>query len=343
MKLKQIATIIIALAFSQGTMAQDYVKGADISWVTEMESRGAKFYDADGHETDCYRSLQSFGLTAVRLRVWVDPSRHGGWCDKHDVLQKALRAKALGMDVMIDFHYSDWWADPAKQNIPAAWRDFDFKRMKQAVADHTREVLTLLKQNGVTPRWVQIGNETSNGLLWDMGRASTHPEQYAGLMRAAYDAVKRVFRKAIVIVHLDNGFDRELYDWNLGILRQHGAKFDMVGMSLYPYWALDSKKRDDAETVITDCISNIRHVAEAFKCDVMIVETGFEVNERNPAIMDEGRRQLERIIRESKTLTGGHCRGIFYWEPECQPRQYKLGAYTQDGHPTAIMWGFKEE
>ena len=341
-KVYRIMASIVALCFAAGGYSQDFAKGADISWVTEMESRGAKFYDRDDKEADCFDAMKSFGLNAIRLRVWVDPSRHGGWCDKNDVLQKALRAKKAGMDVMIDFHYSDWWADPGKQNIPAAWKGYDYKSMKKAVAEHTAEVLTLLKKNGVNPKWVQVGNETSNGMLWDMGRATTNPEQYAGFVRAGYDAVKKVFKKAIVIVHLDNGFDPKLYDWNLGLLIQHGAKFDMIGMSLYPYWAMDAKKEPSADKTISDCMNNLRRVAEKFDRDVMIVETGFLVDESNPSVMEEGREQLARIIREARTETNGRCRGVIYWEPECKPRQYKLGAYTNDGHPTAIMYGFEE-
>ena len=99
-----------------------FYKGADISWVTEMEAGGHKFYNADGQERECTALMKEYGMNAIRLRVWVDPSAHDNWCNKEDVLVKAKRAKALGMEVMIDFHYSDWWADPAKQNIPASWK-----------------------------------------------------------------------------------------------------------------------------------------------------------------------------------------------------------------------------
>ncbi len=326
----------------------DFALGADISWVTEMEARGQKLCNAAGEETDCFALMKELGLNAVRLRVWVDPTEHGGWCDSRDLLVKARRAAELGMDVMVDFHYSDWWADPAKQNIPAAWKGHDYAQMKTAVADHTREVLQLLKDNGLTPKWVQVGNETSDGFLWDMGRASVNPEQYAGLFAAGHDAVKEVFPDAAVIVHLDNGFDSGLYDWNLDILRDNGAEWDMVGMSLYPYWAMDAGKEENAEQTVTDCIANIRHVAGKYGCDVMIVETGMECGDDNGDLvsdekLEEGRALLGRIIRESIENTDGRCRGVFYWEPECRPGQYRLGAFTEDGRPTVIMDAFSEK
>ena len=116
----------------------DFYKGADISWVTELESKGHKFYNANGQERECTTLMKEYGMNAIRLRVWVDPFKHGNWCNKEDMLVKAKRAKNLGMEVMVDFHYSDWWADPAKQNIPESWRGHSYEDMKKDLANHTR-------------------------------------------------------------------------------------------------------------------------------------------------------------------------------------------------------------
>ena len=319
----------------------DFVKGADVGFLAGQEARGVKFHDRLGRERECLELLKNdYQMSAIRLRVWVNP--RGGMNGKEEVLKMALRAKALGMDVMIDFHYSDSWADPAKQPIPLAWRGHSYEQMKRDLRDHTVDVLSLLKQNGVSPRWVQVGNETANGLLWDEGHIEKHPEQYAGFIRAGYDAVKEVFPDAIVILHLDRGHLRSLYDWNLGIVLQYGGKFDMVGMSLYPYWARQDHPELQPDSIISDCIANIRYVSEKFGCDVMIVETGFEVDEQHPEVMEEGRRQLTRVIREAQSDTNGRCRGVFYWEPQCLPGGYKLGAFDSHAAPTAIMEAFVE-
>lgn len=295
-------------------------------------------------QTECMTLMRDLGMNSIRLRVWVNPS--DGWCNKSDVVAKAWRAHQLGMRLMIDFHYSDVWADPGKQNIPAAWVGLSLNETKVAIADHTKDVLNALKDKGITPEWVQVGNETSNGFLWDMGQADRNPKQYAELFAAGYEAVKAVFPQSIVIVHLDNGFDNELYNWNLDILKNNGAKWDMIGMSLYPYWALNSGKETSAEKTITDCITNIKKVSEKYDCDVMIVETGMECADDNgklagDAVLAEGKALLSRILEECRDNTDGRCKGVFYWEPECKPSQYRLGAFTEDGSPTVIMDAFK--
>ncbi len=358
-----IISFVACNSTNEATTQQDpFWLGADISWVTEMEANGHKFYNKAGEERECTALMKEMGLNAIRLRVWVDPSAHGNWCNKEDLLVKCQRAKELGMAIMVDFHYSDWWADPNKQNIPASWSGHSYEEMKNDLANHTIEVLQFLKDNGIEPKWIQVGNETRFGLLWSvksnewgwpdvdengnttitesMGHAINNPEQYAGFFATGYDACKKVFPDAIVMVHLDNGFDKELYDWNLGILKENGAKWDMIGMSLYPYWAMEGGYRDDAETTITDCIENIRYVSEKFESDIMIVETGFYVDEENEALLEEGRQHLARVIRESIHNTNGRCKGVFYWEPQCKPSQYRLGAFTEEGHPTVIMDAF---
>lgn len=345
--------------------AQEFYKGADMGWMTEYESKGFKWYNAQGQEQELLSLLKDYDINAVRLRVWVDPSKHDNWCNLEDVLVKARRAKKLGMEIMLDFHYSDWWCDPNKQPIPASWMGHSFELMKEDLRQHTLTVLKAMKKEGLTPKWVQVGNETSLGLLWSvkndpitgweikdekgqttitasMGHAKLNPVQYAGFIRTGYDAVKEVCPKSQVIVHLDNGFDKALYEWNLGILAGNGAKWDVIGMSLYPYWAMEGGKEKDADECITHCMENIRIVSEKYNCDVIITETGFEVDEQHPEVMEDGYRQLCRVLQESCYGVNGRCQGVFYWEPECKPSQYKLGAFTEELHPTRIMDAFKE-
>ena len=340
-KLLSLLLMLPLAAAAQQTTTADFVKGADVGFLTGQERHGVKFHDRNGRERECLELLKNdYQMSAIRMRVWVNP--RGGSCDKNELLAMARRVKALGMQLMVDFHYSDSWADPGKQPIPKAWEGHSYKQMRRDLAQHTIEVLTLLKENGIEPRWVQVGNETANGLLWPMGHIEKNPKQYAGFIRAGYDAVKKVFPEAIVIVHLDRGHKQSLYDWNLDIVRKYGGRWDMIGMSLYPYWAMQDHPELKADDIITDCMSNIRHVSEKYKCDVMIVETGFEVDEQHPEKMEEGRRQLTRVISEARSMTNGRCRGVFYWEPQCLPGGHKLGAFDHNAAPTAIMEAFVE-
>ena len=333
--------MMLAPMTSDAQTVNDFVTGADVGFLTAQERHGVVFHDREGRERDCLELLKTdYRMSAIRMRVWVNPK--GGSCDKYELLAMARRVKALGMDLMVDFHYSDSWADPGKQPIPKAWEGHTYEQMKQDVRAHTVDVLTLLRDNGIEPRWVQVGNETTNGLLWPVGHIKEHPEQYAGLIRAGYDAVKEVFPGAVVIVHLDRGHKQDIYDHNLDIILKYGGKFDMIGMSLYPYWAMEGHPELRADDIITDCMANIRHCSEKYHCDVMITETGFEVDEQHPEVMDEGRRQLARVVREAQSQTNGRCRGVFYWEPQCLPGGYKLGAFDSKPAPTAIMEGFLE-
>ena len=182
-----------------------FAKGADISWLTQMESSGYLFYDSTGKKMDCMELLKTLGINSIRLRAWVNPS--DGWCNTADLLTKAIRAKNLGFKIMIDFHFSDVWADPGHQSKPAAWVALDSAALYNAVYNYTQQVMDTLKSNGINPQWVQVGNETNDGMLWENGRASTNMHQFASLINAGYLAVKSVNDSTMVIVHISNGFD----------------------------------------------------------------------------------------------------------------------------------------
>lgn len=309
----------------------DFWLGADISGTTQLEAWGVQLYNAQGEPRENTELMRELGLNAVRLRVWVNPK--DGFCSPVDVLTMALRAQRLGMAVMVDFHYSDWWADPAKQNIPEAWKHLTYEQMCLALADHTRHTLQLLRMAGIDVRWVQVGNETTHGFLWDMGRAETNMAQYAGLTQAGYDAVKQVYPEAQVIIHLDGGCDPKRYHFIFDGLKAHGARWDMIGLSVYPYWDQDAGLEQDDEGTLRDCIANINALYERYGTELMIVETGYEV--KRP---EEGRAFMQRLIDASRTQTNGHCHGVFYWAPELEGH-YPLGAF-RDHRPTVIMDAF---
>ena len=332
--MKRITTLlIIIIGVSQVVLAQTFWLGADISGTTELEARGWQLRNAKGEPRENTALMRELGLNAVRLRVWVNPK--DGFSGKDDVVRMALRAKDWDMALMIDFHYSDWWADPGQQNIPAAWKDMDYEQMKRALASHTREVLQALKEAGVAVRWVQVGNETTHGFLWPMGRAEENMRQYAGLTDAGYGAVKQVFPKADVIIHLDCAADPKRYDFIFDGLKQYKARYDMIGLSVYPYWDIKGKHTASWQETVEKATANINRLWQKYHKPLMVVETGAEA--KKPG---EGKEILAAVIDMAQNHCGGHCQGVFYWAPEAE-HHYRLGAF-EGGKPTIIMDAFTE-
>lgn len=305
------------------------IKGADISWLTQMEAAGRKFYNSSGQEQDCMQILKDLGINAIRLRVWVDPA--DGWNNTADVVAKALRAKNLGMKVMIDFHYSDSWADPGKQTKPAAWASQDFTALKQSLASHTTFVLNALESNGITPAWVQVGNETNDGMLWPEGKASVNMSNFAQLVNAGYNAVKAVDTSIKVIVHISNGNDNNLFRWIFDGLKNNGAQWDIIGMSLYPNAGNWSMLNDQ-------CLANMNDMVSRYNKDVMMVEVGMSWDQSAAC-----HSFLADLITKVKSVSGGRGLGVLYWEPEAYNnwQGYTLGAFDNSGKPTEALNAFK--
>lgn len=306
-----------------------FAKGADVSWVTEMEDKGILFYNKNGVKTECMALMKSLGMNSIRLRVWVNPE--DGWCNKTDLLVKAKRANDLGMRILIDFHYSDSWADPSKQTKPAAWVNLSFTELCTAVSNHTTEILTALKNWNITPEWVQVGNETGNGMLWDDGKASTNMAQYASLTNAGYDAVKAVFPNTKVVVHLQNGQNNSLFRWLFDGLKTNNAKWDVIGMSLYP----DPDTWQDSNN---KCISNMNDMISRYGKEVMLCEVGMSWDKA-----DIAKLFLTDLLTRTKTISNKKCLGVFYWEPEAYNgwKSYTLGAFDNNGKPTVALDAFK--
>lgn len=312
-----------------------FVKGADISWLPQMEATGYKFYNDKGVEQDCFQILKDHGINTIRLRTWVNPSgdKASGHCSKEETVAMAVRAKNWGMRVMIDFHYSDTWADPGKQVKPAAWVGHDFSQLLTDVYDYTADVMTALKTAGISPEWVQVGNEIPGGMIYPEGNSSNF-SQLVQLINKGYDAIKAVSPQSKVILHVDQGNNNGRFRWWFDNAKANNAKYDVIGLSYYPYW-LEGKP--DFTLSIDDLGNNLIDMASRYGKEVMLVEVGGEdTKPQNTYDM------LIAVQKKVKAVPDGKGLGVIYWEPEGAKSWsgYSLSAWDVDGRPTKAMDAF---
>lgn len=344
MKKIKKAVLLLLVLFTYSCTAPQYInqsskdsfaKGADVGWLPQMETTGYKFYDTDDSQKDCLQLLKDRGINTIRLRVWVNPSndKASGHCSKEETVVMAVRAQKLGMRIMINFHYSDTWADPGKQAKPAAWENHSFVELQNDVYKHTYDVLTALKSVGVTPEWVQVGNEIPGGMLWPEGSTSNW-SQLAQLLNKGYEATKAVNKDIKVIVHVDKGNDNARFRWFFDKAKANNVKYDVIGLSYYPYWI----KKDYSETIV-DLEFNLKDMASRYHKEVMVVEVGGEYDkDQNTYDM------LAATIKAVKAVPNNKGLGVVYWEPQGEKSWsgYSLSAWQSDGKPSQALDAFKE-
>jgi len=268
-------------------VAYNFLKGGDVSMLSYLESKGAKFFD-DGIQKDCFQILKDNGFNIVRLRLYNDPGNPAftpsnrlpaGVQNPADILALAARAKAKGLQIQLTFHYSDYWTNAGTQNKPHDWAGLNYTQLKQAVYDFTYNFMNQMKAQNTEPEFVSLGNETAGGLLFPDGDYN-HFNQMAELFNKGYDAVKAVSPNSKVIIHLDDAGNSGKYDWFFPALTAAGGKFDIIGASYYPFW---TKKTTE----------QIRSWAEATSAKygkkIFIMETGYNWN---PTLQSGGGGQL---------------------------------------------------
>lgn len=250
-KLKKIvmaSAAVFSLAFAGTTMtkADNFINGADISILDEMEQSGA-IYKINGKQQDPLTILKNNGVNYVRLRLWVDPydangNAYGaGTNDLNRTLKLAKRAKNKGLKVLLDFHYSDFWVDPGKQNLPKAWQNQSFEQLNSSVYSYTADVLNQMKSQGIYPDMVQIGNELNSGMLWPYGKSwggdGKEFTRLATFLKSGVQAVKDTQQSNTpIMLHLADGGDKSAFQWWLDEITNQSVDFDIVGISYYPYW-----------------------------------------------------------------------------------------------------------
>jgi len=346
-------------------MKIDYIKGMDISSLLEVERCGGRFFNK-GVEQDAIEILREYGVNAVRLRLWNDPYDENGrpygagTDDLPAVTALAKRAKAAGMKILLDFQYSDFWADPGKQVKPKAWRNYTVAQLEEAVYGYTKEVLTKLKEEGVYPEQVQVGNELTNGLLWPEGKKPEY-DNIARFVSAGIRAVREMNPDTVVVVHLDNGGNNEMYrDWFDHYFKR-GKDFDVIGLSYYPFW----------HGTLEALQNNMNDLAMRYKKDLIVVEVSMGYTMEDYAVYEklapedrkgmatkpelaqkagysmtvQGQCDFMRdVLRVLENVPEGRGRGFYYWEPAWIPvpgsgwATWEALAYTGEAGPCGNEW-----
>jgi arabinogalactan endo-1,4-beta-galactosidase len=218
-----------------------HILGADVSWLLEDEASGATYYDG-GQKLELLTLLKARGFNYIRIRTFVDPSAAGGyaagkpeaWCDRAHTIELAQRVRALGMGFLLDFHYSDNFADPGKQVKPAAWAALPFADLVTAVHDYTRETVAALAEAGVAPDMVQVGNEITPGMLLPDGASSNANWPKLGqLLKAGATAVQEVDPNIRIMLHIEKGGDNATTRWWVDHALAEQVPFQILGQSCY--------------------------------------------------------------------------------------------------------------
>lgn len=309
----------------------EFIKGMDVSMIKSLEMMGASYY-LDGEQGDLFLILRRCGANMVRLRVWLDPYDEtskpygGGINDLATTAELAARAKENRLDLALDFHYSDFWADPAKQIKPKTWGDLSGEALRTAVYLHTADTLKFLKNRGVVPGMVQIGNEITNGLLWPDGHVE-HPGEMAALLSAGITAVRRECPEAKIVLHLDFGTNRELYDRWFENVEPFHLDYDVIGMSFYPHWngEIDLLRenmdhvsgRFDKDVAVME--TSIAYTTDSLGCKGVVFTKDLEAKTGYPATQDGQAMFLRDLCRAVRSVKGGRGLGVFYWEPAWLP------------------------
>jgi arabinogalactan endo-1,4-beta-galactosidase len=294
------------------------IMGADISSLKKSEDKGGVYAYEDGTTNDALKILHDHGLNYARIRVWVDSP--DGYHGIAQLLEMAKRLKEQNIKLLVDFHYSNIWADPGKQYKPAAWENLDFEGLKKAVYDHTFDVCNSLKAQGTPPDMVQVGNEINNGLLWPDGRNESNWDNLAALLKEGSRAVKDCSPSTQVMLHVAEGGDNRLFRWWFDNVIPHKVPFDVIGVSYYPYW----------HGTLSDLQNNLNDIALRYDKDIIVVETAYPfTSKENDAesniigsqtvigyrLTPEGQaRMLADVMVIVRGIPGGHGLGVFYWD-----------------------------
>jgi len=299
--------------------AQEFIVGADVSFLRQMEGKGIVFKD-DGVPLPGLEILKNHGYNWIRLRIMVDPASLPN--DLNYTIASAQAARKLGFRLLLDFHYSDDWADPGHQLTPRAWQKQSHARLMKTVFTYTRDTMDAFRKQDVLPDMVQVGNEVTSGMMWPDGKLPGNWDNFAGLLSAG---IRGVYAgcgpspRPQIMIHIDKAGNQEATSWFFDTLDRYHVPFDVIGQSYYPWW----------QGTLSDLRNNLAFIVNKYHKDVIIVETAYDWRTgedltgkdsagKVPLFPEtpEGQRAFLTALQATVRATPeGHGIGIFWWEP----------------------------
>jgi arabinogalactan endo-1,4-beta-galactosidase len=315
---------LLSFLIFQMSFAQDYMIGADFSFVKEAEDKGFEFKD-NGEVKPCLDIFKSHGYNWIRLRLFHSPEG-GKWNLPNNLeytIALAKEAKAKGYKFLLDYHYSDTWADPQKQYKPKAWEGLSQKELEQAVYDYTLETMMAFKAADVYPEMVQVGNEISNGMIWPNGKLPENWDNFAALLQSGINGVKASCGTAAcpkIMVHIDKGGDKAFTKYFYDKVASYGIEFDVIGQSYYPWWHGNLLQ-------LRECLN---FTALEYQKDIVLVEVAYNFMPQEykdkPAPFPESPSGQKAFLEEVNdiilSIPNNRGIGIFWWEPAAPKRGF---------------------
>jgi arabinogalactan endo-1,4-beta-galactosidase len=309
--------LALTLGISAGAQTPQFAVGADVSFLASAEQQGIVFKE-DGQPRDVLAVLKEHHYNWVRLRVFVDPAASKDNLPNNlaYTLALAMRARQQGFHLLLDLHYSDTWADPDKQFIPAAWSKLKHKQLTGQVFSYTRDTIAAFAQAGVMPDMVQVGNEITHGMLWPDGKLPDNWDNFADLLKAGIagvDAGRGAHPRPRIMIHIERSGDYDAAVWFYDNLIAHHVPFDVIGLSYYPFWHGNTTKLK----------GNLHDLALKYHHPIIVVETAYNWTPGDfvgkkaefPESPEGQKAFLEAVDAAVRAVPNGLGQGVFWWEP----------------------------
>ncbi|MGA7340019.1 MAG: glycosyl hydrolase 53 family protein [Terracidiphilus sp.] len=339
---KAVLLFCLGLCDCRPAVAQGYAVGADVSFLAKCEQDGVVFKE-NGKPIDVLDLLREHHYNWVRLRIFHDPQASPDKLpnDLPYTLALAKRAKAKGFKILLDFHYSDGWADPGKQPMPAAWSKLKHKQLVDAVYSYTRDTIAAFAREGVLPEMVQVGNEITNGMLWPDGKLPDNWDNFADLVKAGIAGVKAgsgAYPRPRIMIHIERSGDYDAAVWFFDNLIAHHVAFDAIGLSYYPFW----------HGGIVKLRGNLHDLALRYHLPIIVVETaynwtpgGMAGKKTDFAESPQGQLAFLRAVDAAvRAVPDGLGQGVFWWEPAAEGGLGGRSFFDQDGNVLPVISAF---